>query len=106
MTLKISFSEVQAAQRVVADGIEQMEGLTRQILAQAGLSQAAMVAPAGRVTAETFDNIGGGGRALAETLAALNSDLTTIQAQALQGSDEATRQAQSAAVTSPIAAQM
>jgi hypothetical protein len=106
MTLKISFSEVQAAQRVVADGIEQMEGLTRQILAQAGLSQAAMVAPAGRVTAETFDNIGGGGRALAETLAALNSDLTTIQSQALQGSDEATRQAQSAAVTSPIAAQM
>lgn len=106
MTLKISFSEVQAAQKVVADGVEQMNGVTRQILAQAGLSQAAMQAPAGQITAETFGDLGGGGRALAETLDQLNADLTRLQQTAAQGSDEASRQAQSGAVTSPIAAQM
>lgn len=106
MTLKITFSEVQAAQRVVADGIEQMESLTRQILAQAGMSQAAMLAPAGQVTAETYGDLGGGGRALAETLAQLHNDLTTLQQVAVQGSDEATRNAQSGAVSSPIAAGM
>lgn len=106
MTLKITFSEVQAAQKVVADGVEQMNGVTRQILAQAGLSQAAMQAPAGQITAETFGDLGGGGRALAETLDQLNADLTRLQQTAAQGSDEATRQAQSGAVGSPIAAQM
>ena len=106
MTMKIAFSEVQAAQKVVADGVEQMNGVTRQILAQAGLSQAAMQAPAGRVTSETFDDLGGGGKALAEILTQLHNDLNTVQAVAAEGSDEATRAAQAGTVGSPIAAGM
>lgn len=100
MTLKITFPEVQAAQRVVADGVEQMNALTRQILAQAGLSQVAMQAPAGQITSETYGDLGGGGRALAETLAQLHNDLTTLQNVAMEGSDEASRQARSGSVDS------
>ena len=103
MALKITFSEVQAAQKVVADGVERMNGVTRQILSQAGLSQVAMLAPAGRITSETYGDLGGGGKALAETLDALNRDLTTLQNVAMEGSDEASRQAQAGAVSSPIA---
>jgi hypothetical protein len=106
VTLKITFSEVQAAQKVVADGVEQMNGLTRQILAQAGLSQAAMQAPAGQVTSETYADLGGGGKALAEILTQLHNDLNTLQAVASEGSDEATRAAQAGVVGSPIAAGM
>ncbi len=106
MTLKITFSEVQAAQKVVADGISQMEGVTRQILQQAGASQAAMQAPAGQVTSETFGDLGGGGKALSEVLTQLHNDLNTLQAVASEGSDEATRAAQAGAVGSPIAAGM
>lgn len=98
MTLKISFSEVQAAQKVVQDGVDQMNQLTRQILAQAGMSQAAMQAPAGQVTSETFGDLGGGGKALAEVLAQLQSDLGTLQQVAMEGSDEATRAAQAGSV--------
>lgn len=106
MTLKITFSEVQAAQKVVADGVEQMNNLTRQILNQAGLSQEAMLAPAGQITAETYGDLGGGGKALAETLAQLHNDLNTLQQVAAEGSDQASRDAQSGTVGSPIAAQM
>lgn len=106
MTLKISFSEVQAAQKVVADGVEQMNSLTRQILASAGLSQEAMQAPAGQITSQTFGDLGGGGKALAETLTQLHNDLNTLQAVAVEGSDEASRAAQAGAVGSPIAASM
>jgi len=91
MTLMISFSEVQAAQRVVAEGIEEMATVTRQILAQAGLSHLAMQAPAGRITSDTFDELGGGGKALAEALGRLHDDLSTLQVTAARGSDEATR---------------
>jgi hypothetical protein len=107
MTLKISFSEVQAAQKVVADGVEQMNALTRQILAQSGASQAAMQAPAGQVTSETFGDLGGGGKALAEVLTELHNDLNTLQAVASEGSGQATRDAQSGSVGgSTIAAGM
>jgi flagellar hook-basal body complex protein FliE len=106
MSMKISFSEVQAAQKVVADGVEQMNALTRQILAQAGLSQAAMQAPAGQITAETFGDLGGGGKALAEMLAQLHNDLNTLQQVAAEGSDQASRDARSGAVGSPVAAGM
>jgi hypothetical protein len=106
VTLKITFSEVQAAQKVVADGVDQMNDLTRQILAQSGMSQAAMLAPAGQITAETYGDLGGSGKALAEVLAQLHNDLTTLQQVALEGSDEATRDAQAGAVSSPIAAGM
>jgi len=106
MSMKISFSEVQAAQKVVADGVDQMNALTRQILAQAGASQTAMQAPAGQITSETFGDLGGGGKALAETLTQLHNDLNTLQHVAAEGSSEASRQAQSGAVGSPIAAKM
>jgi len=106
VTMKITFSEVQAAQKVVADGVEQMNQLTRQILAQAGASQAAMLAPAGQVTSETYADLGGGGKALAEILTQLHNDLNTLQAVAAEGSDEATRAAQAGVVGSPIAAGM
>ncbi|MPQ97030.1 hypothetical protein GB931_03635 [Modestobacter sp. I12A-02628] len=103
--LKISFEEVHAAQQVVAGAITEMEDLTKQILSQAGLSQAAMQAPAGQVTAETFDGIGGAGRALSEVLTQLQHDLSSIQSQAAEGSDAATsiaRSASSAAVASAM----
>lgn len=106
MTLKITFSEVQAAQKVVRDGVDRMNDLTRQILNQAGMSQVAMQAPAGQVTAETYGDLGGGGKALAEALTQLHNDLNTLQQVASEGSDEATRQAQAGSVSSPIAAQM
>ncbi|RZS43090.1 hypothetical protein EV193_10266 [Herbihabitans rhizosphaerae] len=86
---KIDLTAVQAAERVVDDAVQQMEGVTKQILAQAGLSQAAMKAPAGQITASTFDDIGGGGRALAETLGQLRTDLGLLRQAALAGSDRA-----------------
>jgi len=107
--MKITFSQVDAAQKVVAEGVQQMESLTKQILAQAGASQVAMQAPAGQVTAETFGDLGGGGKALYETLTQLHNDLTALKQVAVEGSDEASRVARagstgaspaSAAVTS------
>lgn len=94
---KLTPEQVQAAQKVVQNGIDQMESLTKQILAQSGASQVAMQAPAGQVTSETYDGIGGAGRALAETLAQLQHDLSTMTAQGLEGSDQATSIARGAA---------
>ena len=105
MTLKITFSQIDAAQKVVADGVQQMENLTKQILAQAGLSQAAMQAPAGQVTAETYGDLGGGGKALYEALTQLHNDLNALKQVASEGSDEATRAAQAGATSgSPASA--
>jgi hypothetical protein len=94
---KIDLSAVQAAESVVDSAIQEMEGVTKKILDQAGLSQAAMKAPAGQVTASTFDDLGGGGRALAETLGQLKTDLGRLRQEALRGSDEATQAAKAAA---------
>src|SRR6476646_1512068 len=104
--MKISFSQVQAAQKVVAEGVDEMNALARQILGQAGLSEAAMKAPAGQITSQTYGDLGGGGRALAEVLTQLHNDLNTLQSVAVQGSDEASRAAQAGSVGSPIAAGM
>lgn len=94
---KIDIERVQQAIRVVEDGQVQMEGVTKQILASAGLSLAAMKAPAGQVTAATFDDLGGGGKALAEELARLRQDLGTLIDTATQGAESALQVARSAA---------
>ncbi|MFD9888497.1 hypothetical protein ACFWY9_04105 [Amycolatopsis sp. NPDC059027] len=85
----IDMAQVQAAERVVADAVSQMEGVTKRILAQAGLSEAAMKAPAGQITSTTFHDLGGGGRALAETLNQLHVDLGKLRQVAARGSDDA-----------------
>ncbi|HTI20846.1 hypothetical protein [Kutzneria chonburiensis] len=90
---KIDLATVQAAENVVNNAVSEMEGITKKILDQAGLSQAAMKAPAGQVTASTFDQLGGGGRALAEVLGQLKTDLGRLRETALSGSDQATQAA-------------
>lgn len=94
---KIDLATVQAAENVVNNAVSEMEGITKKILDQAGLSQAAMKAPAGQVTASTFDQLGGGGRALAEVLAQLKTDLGRLRATAIAGSDQATQAARAGA---------
>lgn len=97
---KIDLAAVQAAEGVVDNAVTEMEGVTKQILAQAGLSQAAMKAPAGQVTSSTFDDLGGGGKALGETLAELKADLARLRATATEGSDQATQAARAASSSS------
>jgi hypothetical protein len=94
---KIDLATVQAAEQVVQGAILEMEAVTKGILAQAGLSAAAMKAPAGQVTASTFDSLGGGGKALSETLNELRQDLATLRQVALAGSDQATQAARAGA---------
>lgn len=86
---KIDLAAVQQAEREVDQAVREMEGLTSKILGNAGLSQAAMKAPAGQITASTFDDLGGGGRALSETLNQLRMDLGRLRQVAVQGSDDA-----------------
>lgn len=95
---KIDLATVQAAEAVVAGAISEMEGVTRQILAQAGASTAAMRAPAGQVTSSTFDDLGGGGRALSETLNELKTDLAALRQVAMGMSDDATSAARAGSV--------
>jgi len=92
---KIDIDAVQAAIAVVDEGRAQMEAVTQQILVASGLSLQAMKAPAGQVTATAFGQLGGGGKALAEELAALRDDLGKLVQVALAGSDEATAAARS-----------
>ena len=108
MSMKISFAEVQQAQKVVADGIDQMQRLAKSILNSSQITLTAMQAPAGQIAAGTFDELGGGGRALYETLTELHNDLGRMSATAAQGSDEATAIARNAGTTSghPVAANM
>ncbi len=98
--VKISLTDVLAAEGVVRDAVSQMEGLTQKILAQAGLSTAAMKAPAGQITASTFDGLGGAGKALHETLSELQADLAKLRATAQSGSDQATQAAKAGAGSS------
>lgn len=100
---KIDLTTVQAAESVVDTALGEMEGVTQRILNQAGLSEAAMRAPAGQVTSSTFGNLGGGGRALAETLNELKTDLARLREAAMTGSDQATQAAQQASAGSPVA---
>ncbi|MFI5913169.1 hypothetical protein [Dactylosporangium sp. NPDC051541] len=94
---KIDLAAVQAAESVVSSAIQEMEGVTQKILAQAGLSEAAMRAPAGQITSSTFSGLGGGGKALSETLGQLQADLAALRATAEAGSDQATQAARAGA---------
>jgi hypothetical protein len=100
--VKIDLSAVLAAESVVNNAVSEMEGVTQKILAQAGLSEAAMKAPAGQITSSTFSGLGGGGKALSETLTELQNDLAKLRATAEAGSDQAT-QAAKAGVGSSVA---
>ena len=88
--MKISFDQVQAAQRVVAHGIDEMQRLARTIFASSHITLTAMQAPAGQIAAGTFDDRGGAGRALFEALTDLHNDLGRMSGTAAQGSDEMT----------------
>lgn len=98
--VKIDLSAVLAAENVVNSAISEMEGVTQKILAQAGLSEAAMRAPAGQITSSTFSGLGGGGKALSETLSELRADLAALRATAESGSDQATQAARAGAGSS------
>jgi hypothetical protein len=98
--VKIDLAAVQSAESVVSGAISEMEGVTQKILAQAGLSEAAMKAPAGQITSSTFSGLGGGGKALSETLSELQADLASLRATAESGSDQATAAAKTGAGSS------
>jgi len=100
--VKIDLTAVLAAESVVNNAVSEMEGVTQKILAQAGLSEAAMKAPAGAITSSTFNGLGGGGKALSETLSELQADLAKLRATAQTGSDQAS-QAARAGVGSSVA---
>ncbi|MCE7001601.1 hypothetical protein LWC34_01900 [Kibdelosporangium philippinense] len=102
--MKIDLAQVQAAEQVVATALTEMEGITKRILAQAGMSEVAMKAPAGQITSTTFNDLGGGGRALAETLDQLKADLVKLRHVAMEGSDQATQAARGGASGSPSGA--
>jgi hypothetical protein len=95
--MKIDLATVLAAEGVVDNAVSEMEGVTQRILAQAGLSEAAMRAPAGQITSSTFNGLGGGGKALSETLSELRADLAQLRATAQAGSDQATQAARAGA---------
>lgn len=86
---KIDIEAVQAAMSVVEQAQQQMESVTKQILAASGTSLIAMKAPAGQLTATAFDELGGSGKALSEELARLHSDLALLIQAAQAGSDDA-----------------
>ena len=73
---KMILDQVEAAERVVADAVQQMQAVSQQLQAQAGASLTAMKAPAGQITSSNYDAHSGAGRALAETLGQLQRDLT------------------------------
>ena len=101
---KIDVDAVQSAMKVVDDGQMQMESVTKQILASSGISLQAIKAPAGQITADTFGQLGGGGKALAEQLASLRVDLGKLVQVAMSGSDDATAAARSASGVSAATA--
>ena len=72
---KMILDQVEAAERVVADSVQQMQAVAQQLQAQSALSLTAMKAPAGQITSTNYDAHSGAGRALAETLAQLQADL-------------------------------
>ena len=51
---KMVLDQVEAAERVVADAVQQMQAVSQQLQAQAGVSLTAMKAPAGQITRATM----------------------------------------------------
>jgi len=88
---KMILDQVEAAERVVADSVQQMQAVAQQLQAQSALSLTAMKAPAGQITSTNYDAHSGAGRALAETLAQLQADLSRTRQVLLAGSDQATQ---------------
>jgi hypothetical protein len=93
---KMILDQVKAAQDAVNIAIGEMQGVASQLNAQSGLSQAAMIAPAGAVTATNYMDHAGKGRALSEILNQLQQDLALTRDVLLGGSDQATAVAQRA----------
>jgi hypothetical protein len=87
---KMIIDQVVAAEQVVAEAVSEMQAVAARLNAQGPLSQAAMNAPAGKITAANYADHAGGGRALAETLSQLQRDLATTRQVLLAGSDQAT----------------
>lgn len=88
---RMVLDQVEAAERVVADSVQQMQAVAAQLQAQGAASLTAMKAPAGQITSSNFDAHSGAGRALAETLAQLQADLARTRQVLLAGSDQATQ---------------
>lgn len=88
---RMILDQVEAAERVVADSVQQMQAVARQLQAQSAASLTAMKAPAGQITATNYDAHSGAGRALAETLAQLQADLARTRQVLLAGSDQASQ---------------
>ncbi len=88
---KMILDQVAAAERVVAEAVQQMQAVSQQLQAQGGASLAAMKAPAGQITSSNYDAHSGAGRALAETLGQLQADLTQTRQVLMAGSDQATQ---------------
>ena len=87
---KMILDQVEAAERVVQDSVQQMQAVAQQLQAQSSASLTAMKAPAGQVTSTNYDAHSGAGRALAETLSQLQADLARTRQVLLAGSDQAT----------------
>jgi len=88
---KMILDQVAAAERVVAEAVQQMQAVSQQLQAQGGASLSAMKAPAGQITSSNYDAHSGAGRALAETLGQLQADLTQTRQVLMAGSDQATQ---------------
>jgi hypothetical protein len=88
---KMVVDQVVAAERVVAQAVEQMQAVSQQLQMQGAASLTAMKAPAGQITSGNYDAHSGAGRALAETLSQLQRDLTLTRQTLLAGSDQATQ---------------
>ena len=84
------FSQIESALRVVDGAINQMNSVSQRLQAQAGLSEVAMKAPAGTITANNFVEHGSSGKALAETLNKLRLDLDRARAEMTRGTEETT----------------
>ena len=88
---KMILDQVEAAERVVADSVQQMQAVAQQLQAQGAASLTAMKAPAGQITSSNYDAHSGAGRALAETLSQLQTDLARTRQTLLAGSDQASQ---------------
>jgi hypothetical protein len=103
---KIDLAQVIAAEKVVDDAVTQMQAIAQRVQGQGALSEAAILAPAGTIASSTFNGLGGGGRALAETLSELKADLGQLRTTAMSGSDQATQAANTGAGGSTVSAGM
>jgi hypothetical protein len=105
---KMIIDQVVAAERIVADAVQQMNGVSQQLQAQVGLTEVAMKAPAGVTTRANYQEHSHQGQVLAETLDQLQQDLALTRTTLLAGSDQATQVARGVATggAGGIASQM